>query len=136
MRKFTVIALCCVPLAGCVGFSSDKAKVNNISQIAPYDTALQVQVGDSLQKLYQLMGDPSSIGIDESGKPYLRYMMLEQKSKAITLQILGFIHASTYNYPTGYELQVFYEKDTITAINRKRYITEPGDNSLIMGSKP
>ena len=136
MRKFTVIALCCVPLAGCVGFSSDKAKVNNISRIAPYDTALQVQVGDSLQKLYQLMGDPSSIGIDESGKPYLRYMMLEQKSKAITLQILGFIHASTYNYPTGYELQVFYEKDTITAINRKRYITEPGDNSLIMGSKP
>jgi len=135
MRKFTVIALFCLPLAGCVGFSSDKAKVNNVAQIRSYDTALQVQVGDSLQTLYQLMGEPSSVGIDESGKPYLRFMMLEQKSKAITLQILGFIHASTYSYPTGHELQVFYEGQTITAITRKRYITEPGDNSLVMEGK-
>jgi hypothetical protein len=74
MRKFSAIALFCVPLAGCVGFSSDKAKVNNISQIASYERASQVQVGDSLQKLTQLMGEPSSIGLDESGKPYLRYI--------------------------------------------------------------
>ena len=116
-------------LTGCVGFSSDKAKINNASEIINYETASQIQVGDSLDKLNKVMGDPTSTGVDEHGKHYLRYVMLEQKSKATTVQILGFIHASTYAYPFGHELQVFYEEGRITQIARKRYVSEPGDNS-------
>ncbi len=118
-----------ISLTGCVGFSSNKAQVNNAPQLIAYETASQVQVGDSLEKLHQLMGEPTSTGIDEQGKPYLRYVMLEQKSKATTVQILGFLHASTYNYPTGHELQIFYVGDKVTAIARKQYVTQPGDNS-------
>ena len=116
-------------LTGCVGFSSNKAQVNNAPELIAYETASQVQVGDRLDKLKTVMGGPTSTGIDEGGKPYLRYVMLEQKSKATTVQILGFLHASTYNYPTGHELQIFYVGDHITAIARKQYVTQPGDNS-------
>ncbi len=129
MKKITTLVLIPIALTGCVGFSSDNAKINNVSEIVSYEVASQIQVGDSLDKLYKLMGDPTSQGIDEHGKPYLRYVMLEQKSKATTVQILGFIHASTYNYPTGHEVQIFYEEDRIIQIARKRYVSEPGDNS-------
>lgn len=135
MRKFTAIALLSIPLVGCVGFSSDKAKINNVSEIVSFETATQVQVGDSLEKLNKMMGDPTSTGVDEHGKPYLRYVMLEQKSKATTVQILGFIHASTYNFPSGHEIQVFYEEGKITEIARKRYVSEPGDNSKLVEGK-
>ncbi len=129
MKKITTLVLIPIALTGCVGFSSDKAKINNVSEIVSYEVASQIQVGDSLDKLYKLMGDPTSQGIDEHGKPYLRYVMLEQISKATTVQILGFIHASTYNYPTGHEIHVFFEEGRITQIARKRYVSEPGDNS-------
>ena len=129
MKKITTLVLIPIALTGCVGFSSDKAKINNVSEIVSFETASQIQVGDSLDKLTRLMGDPTSRGIDDHGNPYLRYVMLEQKSKATTVQILGFIHASTYNYPTGHEVQVFYKENRITQITRKRYISEPGDNS-------
>jgi len=128
MTRVSVLFLITTALSGCVGFASDKAKVNN-TEIIAYELASQIQTGDSLARLTQIMGPPTSSGIDLHGKPYLRYAMIEHKTKAATVQILGFVHASTYNYPTGYELQVFYEGNTITAISQKRYVSEPGDNS-------
>lgn len=135
MRKITTLMLLPIAITGCVGFSSDKARVNNAAQIITYDAAAQVQLGDSLEKLNKVMGDPTSTGINGQGKPYLRYVMLEQKSKATTVQILGFIHASTYNYPTGHELQIFYEDGKISEIARKRYVSEPGNNSKLVEIK-
>lgn len=116
-------------LGACVGFSSDRANMNNAPQIIALEKANTVSPGMSLDELTSIMGPATASGVDEDGKPYLRFVMTEQKSKATTVQIVGFIHASAYAYPVGHELQVYLEQGRVSRLARKRYVSEPGDNS-------